>query len=451
MNRSFPSLRLSLLLGGLFVVLTACQWLGATAPTATPSSQNAVATMVAGTLTAQPPSPAEDTATPTTTAAVPPTSTATVVSAPSPFPTATPTSAANLPGPAEFLWAYRQDANTLTLYSTTGEALWSLQVPGLDPEFTAHTASPVNPTQPAHLWLVYAAFRPENKATLVALMSYHNGQTQTELEIGDTQHTNLIGLTGIPNAPRIAYSTLSMVGYDYHSMLYVHSLGSAPPTQSLYETTTNDGRVIRPLSLGPDGVWFTYDYYGAPMGPVGLYHITYTGEVTQALPDTYTLLGFDAAVGWVAYREGTEGNSPSPITWRPLEIGDLTTPSPQTVTLSDPLFPAEAVPGRAVFSTNHIAWNVHIGPFMGGEDDLRVYTLDGQAVSVVQPSPAPNPLPQVEYIRPVAWLNPDILVLQGGDVHTNQDALVLTTPDLNANASVVLPGVYMGRAWRNTP
>ncbi|HID84619.1 MAG TPA: hypothetical protein EYH28_09415 [Anaerolineaceae bacterium] len=429
MRRHMPFLRFGLLLGGLVALLTACQWPAPATPAATLAPQNAVATMVAGTLTAQPP---------------PPTATPAVA------PTATP-AGTSLPGSAQFLWAYRQDTGTLTLYSATGEALWSLPAPNLETGIAMHTASPVNPAQPANLWLIYAAFQQENKETLVTLVSYHNGQTQTELKIGSTLHTNLIGLAGMPAAPRIAYSTLTMVGYDYHSVLYVHSLGTAPPTHSLYEITTSDGRIIRPLSLGPDGVWFTYDYYGAPMGPVGLYHITYTGEVTQALPDAYTLLGFDAATGWVAYRANAGDSGTGAITWRLLEIGDLTAPSPQTVTLADPVALPEAMPTGAAFSEGYIAWSTHVGPFMDGDDYLRVYTLDGQAVSVEPPTASPAIFPQTPAVYPVTWLNQQVLVLRGHDVNANQDILILTPPDLNEDASVTLPGIYLGRAWTNTP
>ncbi len=410
------------------------------APTATPDTQAAIATMVAGTLVAAQ-SPTQPQPTSGLSSPAPP---------PSPTPTAS-TSNPALPGSAQYLWAWQ--GQTLTLYSATGQAIYSLPAENLVPGIPVHTPLPVDPAHLENLWLVYAAYQTDNKEQIISLVSYHDGQAQTEVKIGSTQNGTLIGMTGAPGQSRIAYSVLTMIGYDYHSVLYVHLLGSAPPTQSLYETTTSDGRVIDPLGVGPDGVWFTYDYFGAPMGPVGLYYIRYDGTLVEALPQTYRLLGFDAATGWVAYTTSTPGdnNAQASLTWRPLSIGDLTTPSPQTVTMPDPLTSPDAWPVTAAFSEGYIAWSTHLGSPMEGADYLRVFTLDGQAV-IVEPPTASSPLfPQSLTATPVTWLQQNTLVLQGYAVNTSEELLILAPPNLDANQSLTLPGSYVGRAWAATP
>ena len=430
------------LLGIAALVLSGCQIPPGPLPGATPTAQGSLATMVAGTLTAM------------QSTAPPPANPTPGVPSPPPTPTAAPTPATPGPiGSAHYLWAYQEDGHTLTLYSAAGEAVTSLSLPDIESGIQVHAATPVDFAHPETLQLVYAAHHQENKEVIITINTYANGQPHTELEVGSTQHSTLINMVGIPAAGRIAYSVLTMIGYDYHSALYVHSLGSSPPTQSLYETTTSDGRIVYPLSIGADGVWFTYAYFGAPMGPVGLYHIGYQGDLLEALPQTYRLLGFDAATGWVAYTaKGTGGgNGPASLTWRPLEIGDLTAPSPQAVTMQDPVSLPDAWPVTATLSEAYIAWSVHVGSPMEGDEFLRVYTLDGQMVSVEPPTASSIIFPQTSYTLPQTWLRQQYLVLQGRDVNTQQDILILTPPNLDPDASLTLPGVYLGRAWAGTP
>ena len=138
-----------------------------------------------------------------------------------------------------------------------------------------------------------------------------------------TPQTTLTDLTGRRALLRVAYGTVIIAGYQYHSTLYVNRLDFTP-TELLFTASTDDGQVLHPLSMEPSGVGFTYAYFGAPMGPVGLYRVDYAGQVLEALPRDRRIVGFDGAVDWVAYTTvPTQGTPGLPLTWHPGEMGNL--------------------------------------------------------------------------------------------------------------------------------
>ncbi len=76
----------------------------------------------------------------------------------------------------------------------------------------------------------------------------------------------LTDLTGRRALLRMAYGTVIIAGYQYHSTLYVNRLDFTP-TEPLFTASTDDGQVLHPLSMEPSGVGFTYAYFGAPWVP----------------------------------------------------------------------------------------------------------------------------------------------------------------------------------------
>ncbi len=437
-------------LGGLAVVLALMVACEQTTPQA---DTEAMGTAAAATLTALAPTSDVEAVIAT---AVQATLQAQAMGATTPAPAASPTPQvspsssveANL---AAYVWTYVEDNQQLVLYDAQGQVVWNVSLPQYFPDAQLHTADPVAPGQTGKVRLVYHGNQVQGDEVLDVLMVYANGQSQVMTVLGSTQQTTLTALTGPRALPRVAYGAVTISDYQYHSALYVNSLDFTP-TEPLFTASTDDGRVLHPLSMESSGVWFTYAYFGAPMGPVGLYHVDYAGQVLEALPQDRRIVGFDGAVGWVAYTAApTQGAPGLSLTWRPVEMGNLLAPSPQAVTLEDPLASGPDVFGvmSAAFSDHYIAWSLMVGSPMDAQYLLRVFTLSGESV-VVEPPEGLSVLKDYRYVSPLTWLRnaqgQDVLVLGARTADTEQPVVLLVPPDVSTILAV-LPGEYQGRAW----
>lgn len=425
-----PRMRLLLRLGGwlglVLAVSWACRIASPTTP-ATPDAQATVAAAVQATLAAATGLAPQPTAPPTA------------------QPTAVPTPA--LAAQPAYVWAYRDDTDALVLYDAQGQAVLSVPVSAegllfpVAPAHGLHTLAPIPPAGPYDMVVMAAgALHRDNKEMIHTLDAISPGGSRTELRVDG----NLAGIAGIPETPRVAYAVWHMVGYQYQSALYVHTVGTAPPTRSLLEMRDDEGWGLLPVGMDTHGVWVTRAVSGAPLAPRGLSLVDFTGQEHPLLDATF--VGLDPVAGWVAYSP-----APGTLAWQPVQSAPTPALVGNPVTVPEPVFPVDqgAIFIHAAFSSGYVAWQVHIGTPMEGWPYLRVYTLDGQPVAV-QNDQGPDPAADVFEGPPWTWVRTaagqDYVVLGGRRQSDGQEVLLFVTPDLSQTVAVV-PGHFMGVAY----
>jgi len=331
------------------------------------------------------------------------------------------------------------------LYDAQGQIMVTVPVEhpafAVKPATSAHTLHYLTPGGPYdQVMVALAAQHQDNKAWITTLDVASPGGWRSEFQAPQ----RIVGVTGIPGAPRVAYSVLSISGYQHHSALYAHQIGQAPPTQSLWEMTSNDARFLVPVGMDTHGVWFTHGVEGAPIPPRGLYFVDFQGQFVSVL--TQRLVGVDVPLGWVAYQ--TDNRE---VAWQRLQSGPGASLVGAPVVVAEPIFSVDQgvlYPGAA-FSSQYIAWEAFIGSPLDGASYIRIYTLDGQPVTL-QDDQGPDPAAGVFEAAPVAWLQAgpngdERVVITGFAQNTRAAVLVIAPPDLTS--AVVVPGAFMGVAY----
>jgi hypothetical protein len=358
---------------------------------AAPSNDDAVATIVAATLTASaqgsgnPPPPPSETEAP---------------APPQP-------QAGNLP--AGVLVQTQQ--GVLTIYDTQGQAVVTYNLPGVDYPINFNQVAvggPIGAGQPTPP-LFYAVY--DNGGVIMA----HNGQGAAQWVAAP----DIITLVGATAQPVLAYSLFitPSSGYDTRSALYYGTLTN-PPTQPVLEQINRDGYAIYPLAVEavngqPKRIWYTTQLYG--IGDVtyaprrGLYTYdcdsgaeTIVLQPTTAQNEDISPVGISADFQWVAYTIA-EGST---LYWQP-------TSGSQAAQSAAATSPANLGAGDASFSPDgtRIVWTVSNRDEVGGEPQYHSYLQVYDPSSTYSQDPNAQILPAGEMLWMAAWLDNETLLL----------------------------------------
>jgi hypothetical protein len=305
----------------------------------------------------------------------------------------------------------------LTYLDVYGQTLSEIQTPGIgfaDPENVAiaGTVIPDGPTPP----IIYRSWEPES-----ALMANMNGQIST------LRGTNsFLSLKGALGQPALAFSEVIISPDNFpHSFLYAGNTANSDSIESFYDLIDEPTYMalmpvgVEAVSGEPQGVWYTKAGWGIGgadlIFPItrGLYFFDLTNR------DNLQFIDADRSFQGISPDLSHAGTVDFDIAGeRSMTVIDLTN-SQQTSFALDPASDRGA--GFAVFSPNNqfAAWLEASGSMISEPSNFHplVRVVDIQNGGVVRDlvdASAARAInsDQVTFMRPVGWLNDEILLVE---------------------------------------
>ncbi len=340
-----------------------------------------------------------------------------------------------------------RDGLGLTLYDRTGLALgeWAITppVPG-----SGHVASSIADGVDLAP-LVFLGGSDEPGATF--LKTSLDGNTRALFEI--PQPAEPRGFVGVPGQPFIAFATIEPLsdGALIRSRLYAGNYENISLDAPALVLDSAESRIIIPVAIRmgfekPDGVWYTLSWWGIggdmfTMPFAGLYYLDLgTGTVSEFIGTDQTFSGLSVSQTLAAWT-----TSPNAA----LSVTNLKTGA----SITFPLLPdSDRGAGYGLISPSdgYVAWMEGKGWLYDGnlETTIRIGTTEGYLLGDYPVSlfAKPSGLGADILIKPVGWLNDEVLLVAAYSQATEDGSLVL----LNANTGELSPfheGFFAGFAY----
>lgn len=340
-----------------------------------------------------------------------------------------------------------RDGLGLTLYDRTGLALgeWAITTPVPGSGHVAASIADGIDLAP----LVFLVGSDEPDATLLKVSL--DGKTRPLFEI--LQPAEPRGFVGVPGQPFISFSTIEPLseGAVIRSKLYAGNYENISLDAPILVLDSTESRIIIPVAIRmgfekPDGVWYTLSWWGIggdmfTMPFAGLYFLDLeTGTVSEFIGTDQTFSGLSISQTLAAWTA-----SPNAA----LSVTNLKTEA----SITFPLLPdSDRGAGYGLISPSdgYVAWMEGKGWLYDGnlETTIRIGTSEGYLLGdyPVSMFAKPSGLGLDILIKPVGWLNDEVLLVAAYSQETEDGSLVL----LNVNTGELIPfhqGFFAGFAY----
>jgi hypothetical protein len=330
-------------------------------------------------------------------------------------------------------------------YNLQGQSLGELQAPNLSigpyPQaaFVGALNDPGNPILPP---LVYYAY--SNGGELWQNNNNNNSLVKAA--------PNLLNIIGVPGKPFIAYTQLQYLDAGLESDLYLTDIGALSTAEAIIQTTSSESYAIQSLAISmdkdqPTGIYYTTVPYGiggdiifAPRKSLDYLELA-NYQITTKLDSTKAPVGISTDQTWTAF---TPASGIGPISV--IHNFDAAT------IITFPLrADSDRGSGDAVFSPDnqYIAWR-EAGGSLSGEpaplrETIRIGSVDGSIITEIPDTTlvAASGLPEVNWVIPVGWLDPQTLAVEVRAGSANNAALLTVKFDGSA-INYLVPGSFIG-------
>jgi putative hemolysin len=264
--------------------------------------------------------------------------------------------------------------------------------------------------------LVFHSFDTESRVQ--SLKINKDGQVADILSLNE--RSILSNLVGVPREPIILYAVFQPMEATLQTQFFLGTVDLLPTTAPILTLESTESRYWKPIAIrmkagAPKGIWFTREPWGIGGEIVFAYQegLSYldlaSGTIYEALNANTTFSSLSQDQTWIAYSARGEGG-PSLFIHNLSILGEpLLIPS---------LPESDRGAGDGIFSPSnkYIAWREAQGSLSDGSfhETIRIATLDGQVIGNFKDETfyKTAKLNTGTGIKPVGWLNDEILLVQ---------------------------------------